>query len=241
MSFPPTSQKIETIFDFFSYKRKHPLARSLSRSLIASTSSLLLGYASADVQFQVEKPFRCAYCPHASGLSGNCRKHIARAHPGLEVKYIDLRTMATAERVAESSDYMTSSDPITTATVTTRTCKLKPAVPTDLSQPSTPIIHASASSLAPSIHTVITSSHDPGFKTSLTIDTPQTDTSPLPGLLRFGSQFSARSGAVKIPFGHGIMPDNDTMKLASQLLAEVNGNAIASDRNDDAPSSIEYN
>ena len=32
------------------------------------------------------KPWKCAYCDHASALKGNCQKHILRNHPGCEVR-----------------------------------------------------------------------------------------------------------------------------------------------------------
>ena len=39
----------------------------------------------------IKRPFKCAYCNHASGLSGNVRKHVMNMHPDLPVEYVDLR------------------------------------------------------------------------------------------------------------------------------------------------------
>lgn len=36
------------------------------------------------------KPYKCAYCKFLCASGGNCRKHIMRKHPGLDVKYIKL-------------------------------------------------------------------------------------------------------------------------------------------------------
>ena len=88
-----------------SFSVKSPLKKSFPNLRFIAYGSII-GYASASDQFRTEKPFRCAYCPHASGLSGNCRKHIMRAHPGKEVKYIDLRHAANPDGENSAQNYM---------------------------------------------------------------------------------------------------------------------------------------
>ena len=39
---------------------------------------------------QGEKPFKCAYCSHASALRGNCNQHIRKTHPHQPIMVIDL-------------------------------------------------------------------------------------------------------------------------------------------------------
>ena len=34
------------------------------------------------------RPYKCAYCDHASSLIHNCKAHIKQKHPGMEVKVI---------------------------------------------------------------------------------------------------------------------------------------------------------
>jgi len=41
---------------------------------------------------RIEKPFKCKYCEHTSGLPGNLRKHIMNIHKDLPIEYLDLRT-----------------------------------------------------------------------------------------------------------------------------------------------------
>ena len=36
------------------------------------------------------KPYKCAYCDFHCATGGNCRKHVANKHKGMEIKYIKL-------------------------------------------------------------------------------------------------------------------------------------------------------
>ena len=49
------------------------------------------GGVDANSDCDMKRPFKCAYCHHTSGLSGNVRKHVKSAHPGLPIEYVDLR------------------------------------------------------------------------------------------------------------------------------------------------------
>jgi len=54
------------------------------------------GSVQDDADFRLERPFKCAYCNHTSGLSGNVRKHVKNIHPELPIEYIDLRKVQIA-------------------------------------------------------------------------------------------------------------------------------------------------
>jgi len=41
-----------------------------------------------DADRRLEKPFKCPYCSHTSGLSGNVRKHVMNVHKGMQVDYV---------------------------------------------------------------------------------------------------------------------------------------------------------
>ena len=54
------------------------------------------GAVADDADFRLMRPFKCAYCTHTSGLSGNVRKHVKNIHPELPVEYVDLRKVRKA-------------------------------------------------------------------------------------------------------------------------------------------------
>ena len=45
------------------------------------------------------KPFKCSYCNHTSGLSGNMRKHLKNVHSDLPIKYTDLRKQPVSDDI----------------------------------------------------------------------------------------------------------------------------------------------
>ena len=47
------------------------------------------------------KPYKCAYCDFRCHTSGNCRKHCANRHKGLEIKWVRLCELYNSERVQE--------------------------------------------------------------------------------------------------------------------------------------------
>lgn len=54
------------------------------------------GAVQDDANFRLERPYKCAYCNHTSGLSGNVRKHVKNIHPDLPIEYVDLRKVKIA-------------------------------------------------------------------------------------------------------------------------------------------------
>jgi len=61
------------------------------------------GGLAASVESHIKQPFKCAYCHHTSGLSGNIRKHLRGVHAGLPIKFVDLRKIAIDSPVSLSS------------------------------------------------------------------------------------------------------------------------------------------
>jgi len=56
------------------------------------------GRGEDDPDHWIEKPYKCYYCSHASGISNNTKKHIVNVHKGLPLKVIDLREVRAEQK-----------------------------------------------------------------------------------------------------------------------------------------------